>query len=98
MSCARRLKEHRVMNRDATRRLLAITHAPSPKLEQGERTHIDRATIDFTLACYQHEAYCQMLRDCGADVRVLGVNCNSPDSVFVEDTAIVLEEIAVMTS
>jgi dimethylargininase len=86
------------MNRDAPRRLLAITHAPSPKLEQGERTHIGRATIDFTLACRQHEAYCQMLRDCGAEVRVLDVNRELPDSVFVEDTAIVLDEVAVLAS
>ena len=86
------------MNLEAARRLLAITHAPSPKLEEGERTHIDRTSIDFALACRQHEAYCQMLRDCDAEVRVLDVNCSFPDSVFVEDTAIVLEEVAVMTS
>ena len=85
------------MNRDAARRLLAITHAPSPKLEQGERTHIDRAAIDFARACQQHEAYCQMLCDCGTEVRVLNANRTLADSVFVEDTAIVLDETAVMT-
>ena len=86
------------MNLDATRRLLAITHAPSLKLEQGERTHIGRTTIDFARTCCQHEAYCQMLRDCGAEVRVLDVNRELPDSVFVEDTAIVLDEVAVLAS
>ncbi len=86
------------MNSVAARRTLAITHAPSPKMEQGQRTHIGRTAIDFARACRQHEGYCQMLRDCGAEVQVLDVNREWPDSVFVEDTAIVLDEVAVLAS
>jgi dimethylargininase len=86
------------MNSVAARRTLAITHAPSPKMEQGQRTHIGRRAIDFARACRQHEEYCQRLRDCGAEVQVLDVNREWPDSVFVEDTAIVLDEVAVLAS
>ncbi len=86
------------MNPAAVRRLFAITHAPSSEIENGQRTHIGRTAIDFVRACRQHEAYRQVLRDCGAEVRVLDVNRESPDSVFVEDTAIVLDEVAVIAS
>jgi dimethylargininase len=86
------------MNSAVARRTLAITHAPSPKMEHGQRTHIGRTAIDFARTCRQHKEYCQMLRDCGADVQVLAVNREWPDSVFVEDTAIVLDEVAVLAS
>lgn len=86
------------MNFVRARRTVAITHAPSPKIEQGQRTHLGRATIDIARARRQHEAYCQMLRDCGAEVQVMDVNREWPDSVFVEDTAIVLDEVAVLAS
>ena len=39
-----------------------------------------------------------MLRSCGAEVHALDVNRDHPDSVFIEDTAIVLDEIAVLCS
>jgi len=84
--------------KSATRSTLALVHAPSPELEHGRRTHIGRAPIDFARACRQHAAYCQMLRDCGAEVSVLEVNRHLPDSVFIEDTAIVLDEIAIVAS
>ena len=77
---------------------LALTHRPSSQLEEGQRTHVARTAIDFPRALQQHEAYCQMLRDSGADVRVLDVNHTQPDSVFIEDTAIVLDEVAVLAS
>ena len=76
----------------------AITHAPSPKMEQGQRTHVGRAPIDYGLAVRQHGEYCRMLRQCGAAVRILDVNRDLPDCAFVEDTAIVLDEVAVLAS
>jgi dimethylargininase len=78
--------------------MLALTHLPSPFLDQGQRTHVRRETVDFHLALRQHADYCQMLRDCGAEVFTLNVNCDEPDSTFIEDTAIVLDEIAVLAS
>src|SRR5262245_9469 len=78
--------------------MLALTHAPSPRLEDGQRTHIARESIDFDLAVRQHEDYCQMLRDGGVEVRILDVNRDLPDATFIEDTAIVLDEVAVLAS
>jgi dimethylargininase len=79
-------------------RLLAITHLPSPNLERGERTFVGQHEIDGRLALRQHEKYCDALRACGAKVLMLDANRDHPDCVFVEDTAIVLDEIAVMMS
>jgi dimethylargininase len=78
--------------------LIAITHVPSPRLDAGERTYVGRDPIDFRLALEQHAAYQDRLRWCGAQVIRLDVNLELPDCVFVEDTAIVLDEIAVMMS
>jgi dimethylargininase len=77
---------------------LGITHIPSPSLEQGERTFVGHDAIDGKLAKRQHEQYCDALRRCGVDVVTLDVNRDMPDCVFVEDTAVVLDEIAVMMS
>jgi dimethylargininase len=74
---------------------VAITHLPPPSLAAGERTHIDREPIDFALALEQHAGYRRMLEGCGARVEVLNANIAHADSVFVEDTALVLDEIAI---
>jgi dimethylargininase len=78
-------------------RTIAITHVPSPALERGERTHVGREPIDFALAVEQHRGYRAMLESCGAEVVLLDVNRELPDSVFLEDTAIVLDEVAIVT-
>src|SRR2546427_13056677 len=76
--------------------MIAITHVPSPKMEQCERTYVARTPIDYWRAARQHEEYCRMLRACGADVVTLDANRDLPDCAFVEDTAIVLDEVAVL--
>ena len=80
------------------RRRVAITHVPSPKMQDYEHTFVDDQPIDLELARRQHEGYRDALRACGAEVTVLDVNSAMPDCVFVEDTAIVLDEVAVMMS
>jgi dimethylargininase len=78
--------------------MLALTHVPSPNLDRGQRTHIARVSINYDLAVRQHEEYCRMLRRCGVAVYTLDVNEDLPDSTFIEDTAIVLDELAVLAS
>ena len=79
-------------------RTIAITNTPSPRLTECELTHLERTPIDYAVALRQHQRYGEMLRACGAEVHALDVNRDHPDSVFIEDTAIVLDEIAVMMS
>ncbi len=76
--------------------LTAITHTPSPALNQGELTFLPRQPIDFAQALLQHTAYCDLLRRCGVRVITYDKNHVLPDSVFVEDTAFVLDEIGVI--
>jgi dimethylargininase len=78
--------------------MLALTHVPSPNMDHGQRTHVTRVSIDYDLAVQQHGDYCQMLCDCGVEVLTLDVNRPLPDSTFIEDTAIVLDEVAVLAS
>lgn len=82
----------------AARELIAITRAPSTRMHACERTYVDEAPIDAELAIRQHESYEDALRECGARVIRLGGDCDLPDCVFVEDTAIVLDEVAVLMS
>jgi dimethylargininase len=78
--------------------MIALTHVPSPHLDRCQLTHLSRAPIDYGRACEQHADYCAALRECGANVVTLDVNREHPDCCFVEDTAIVLDEVAVMMS
>src|SRR5436309_2911355 len=78
--------------------MIAITHVPSPKMERCERTCVPRTSIDYWRAARQHEEYCRMLRACGPSVVTLEINRDLPDCAFVEDTAIVLDEVAVLAA
>jgi dimethylargininase len=78
--------------------MIAITHLPSPRIVECELTYLEREPIDFARASRQHAAYRDTLAACGARVEVLDVNREMPDSVFVEDTAVVFPEVAVMMS
>lgn len=76
--------------------LIAITHEVSPNMGQCEITHIPRQVIDINLARSQHIQYERVLVELGCQVRRLSVEPNLPDSVFVEDIAIVLNEMAII--
>jgi dimethylargininase len=75
----------------------AITRAVSPSLARCELSHIGRTPIDVALARAQHDEYLRALESAGCRVTVLPEQAELPDSVFVEDVAIVLDEVAVMT-
>ena len=77
--------------------LIAITREVSPSIKQCELTHFPRCEIDVEVARSQHLQYEKVLRDLGCQVRSLSIEPNLPDSVFVEDTAIVLDELAIIT-
>ena len=76
---------------------IAITRDLSPRFAECEITHIERTPIDLDLAHAQHHAYVNALRELGCDVIELPAEATLPDSVFVEDTAFILPEVAVIT-
>jgi len=58
---------------------------------------LTRKSIDVEAARLQHHQYEKCLANLGCDVHCLPVEPELPDSVFVEDTAVVLDELAVIT-
>ncbi len=76
---------------------VAITRGVSPSIDRCELTHVERQTIDPARAAAQHEEYERTLERLGCEVRRLPESADLPDSVFVEDTAVVLGEIAIIT-
>ncbi len=76
---------------------IAITRKVSPGIVNCELTHLARAPIDFALAERQHAAYEQSLRQLGCAVTSLPAEPDLPDSVFVEDAAVVFAELAIIT-
>jgi dimethylargininase len=76
--------------------LIAITHVPSPNMQAGLRTFVDRAAIDTGIAMRQHVELRRLLGRCGALVRTIDGNRELPDCAFVEDCAVVLDEVAVL--
>jgi len=78
--------------------LTAITRAVSSSITQCELSYIKRKPIDLEKARAQHHAYEALLAKLGTKVTSLPEERDLPDSMFVEDPAIVLNEVAVICS
>lgn len=76
---------------------IAITRDVSPNLAGCELSYVPRAQIDIELAAAQHHAYQDALSALGCRVIALPAEPDLPDSVFVEDIAVVLDEVAILT-
>ena len=76
--------------------LVALVRPTGPELAACELTHLDRQPIDIERATAEHDGYVEHLRHLGVDVVELPRLAHHPDAVFVEDTALVLDELAVL--
>jgi dimethylargininase len=77
--------------------LRALTRQVSPSFASCELTFLDRQVIDVAKAIEQHRGYEACLTGLGANVISLPADPAFPDGVFVEDPAIVLDEVAIIT-
>jgi dimethylargininase len=75
----------------------AFTRAVSPRLPDCQLTHLERVPIDADKAMLQHAAYEAALVQAGFEIVRLPDLPDDPDAVFVEDTAILLGDHAVIT-
>ncbi len=75
----------------------AIVRPPANSFAQGISTS-GLGAPDLDLARSQHKGYCRALEACGLEVMVLEPLDQYPDSCFVEDTAVLLPEMAVLAS
>jgi len=78
-------------------RYRAITREVSGSIGRCELTHVPRVAIDVDRAREQHTAYERILVRLGCELVRLSEAPDLPDSVFVEDTAIILDELAITT-
>jgi dimethylargininase len=76
---------------------IALTRAVSPRIVQCELGFIARQPIDFARAAAQHLEYERRLAAHGYAVMPIAGAPEFPDGVFVEDCAIVLDEVAIIT-
>lgn len=75
----------------------AITRDVSACLAECELSFVSRAPLDVALAQRQHDAYRALLAALGCEVIALPALEAHPDAVFVEDVAVVLDEVAILT-
>lgn len=78
--------------------LIALTRAVPPSIVHCELSHLERVPIDLDRAVAQHAEYERALERLGCRVQRIAPEPDMPDSVFVEDTAVVLgDELAIIT-
>jgi dimethylargininase len=77
--------------------MIAITRPVSASINRCELTDLDREPIDIGRARAQHAAYERALEAAGCTIVRLEEADDLPDSVFVEDAAIVCDEVAIVT-
>jgi dimethylargininase len=75
----------------------AITRTPCENFARGLTTTVSSEPADYGLMLKQHEAYLAALSAAGLEVIVLDPQPGYPDAHFVEDTAVVTPEVAVIT-
>lgn len=77
--------------------ITAFTREVPESLARCELVHLRREPIDVARARHQHARYAEALQELGCTVRRLPAAHDLPDSVFVEDTVVVLPELAILT-
>src|SRR5262245_3604456 len=75
---------------------VALTRGVSPAIARCELTYLDREPIDLGRAEKQHQEYCDRLAALGFEVLRLPADPDCPDCCFVEDAAVVVDELAVI--
>lgn len=74
----------------------ALVRRPSPRLAEGLLTHIERVPVDVDLALRQWDGYVAALHDEGWETIEVPPADDCPDSVFVEDTVVMYDDLAVL--
>jgi dimethylargininase len=77
--------------------LHAVCRAVSPAIADCELSFIGRDPINVAMAHLQHREYVECLKNLGVSVIELPAEPGLPDSVFVEDTVLLFDELAVLT-
>jgi len=76
--------------------LIALTRGVSPRINECELSFIERQAIDVPRAVRQHRNYQELLKSLGVSVTEIPADKDCPDCCFIEDTAIMLDELAII--
>jgi dimethylargininase len=76
----------------------AIARRPGKNFAQGLTTSFNAKPPQYDLLCKQHETYLETIKSCGLEVTLLDPLPDYPDAYFVEDTAVVTPDVAVITN
>jgi dimethylargininase len=76
---------------------IALVRRPGPRLADGIVTHIERSVVDVSRALAQHDGYIAALRDAGYAIHVVEPADDCPDSVFIEDAVVIVDDLAILT-
>jgi dimethylargininase len=74
----------------------ALVRRPSPRLAEGLLTHLERSSVDADIAMRQWDGYVRAFVDAGWRLTEVEPAPDSPDGVFVEDTVVVYDDLAVI--
>jgi dimethylargininase len=77
--------------------MIAVTRGVARTIQDAQLTYQERQRIDYAAAAMQHRQYVRLLQSLGCTVVELLADDAYPDCVFIEDTAIVLDDLAVIT-
>lgn len=77
---------------------IAITRGVSRRIGDCQLTHRSREEVNYEKACSQLKQYCELLGSWGVDVMPVAASDAHPDCCFVQDTAVVLDEVCVIAS
>jgi dimethylargininase len=94
-------REALLIVRGSTRRICrlfknALVRIPGENFDEGLTT-VDLGVPRFERVLKQHARYCEALRECGLAVTTLEADLRYPDSTFVEDTAVLTAQSAILT-
>ena len=76
----------------------AIARKPGPNFAQGITTAVNEESPKYETLVNQHKEYISTLKSIGLEVILLDALPDHPDAYFVEDTAVVATDVAVITN
>jgi len=75
----------------------ALVRRPCARLSEGIVDHIERVPVDYELAVEQWEQYVDLLKQYEWEIVEADRADDCPDSVFVEDTMVVYQSVAMIS-
>ncbi|MBR0598264.1 dimethylarginine dimethylaminohydrolase family protein [Sinanaerobacter chloroacetimidivorans] len=75
-----------------------IVKRPCKAMTEGITSAPELGKPDYELALKQHDTYIEALKQCGVEVLVLPADEGFPDSCFVEDTAVLTRNCAIISN